>query len=315
MKKTKLWRLRRAIQKPFEKERFRLYIDVSSCNLRCVMCPRGGANGLINEGKGLMDFNLFKEIIDKFVKEKVSIDEIGIGNWGEPLLNPALPKMINYAVNTLQPVFMESKGKIKIGTNLNYLTDPIELLESGVTDILFSTSGMTQDVYSRNHKGGKADVVLKNIMQLVDIKRKRNIENVSLEMIFHDYIYNKEDAEKAKIFCEDNGIKFNHRRIYICSVEDNVKFQKEKERVVKLYEGFIDLAGEEKLQKTIKNVKKCHLRRHVITINYDGQLYRCAGVFEQKYFMGHFSDYKIKNIWKIRSAICDVCAKTPISFR
>jgi len=315
MKKTKLERLKIAIQKFFEKERFRLYIDISHCNLRCVMCPRGGINGLRNEGKGLMDFDLFKEIVDKFVKEKVKINDFEIGNWGEPLLNPALPKMIKYAVDKLRPTFIDPKGKIKINTNLNYLINPIELLESGVTNIAVSTSGMTQEVYSRNHKGGKVELVLNNIMELVDIKNKRNIKGVSLEMVFHDFIYNKEDAEKARKFCENNGLKFTHQRMYLSSVEDNIKFQEEKERLTKFYEEFIDLVKEEKLLKTIKNVKKCHLRRRVITINYDGQLYRCCGVFEQKYFMGPFFDYKIKNIWKIKSAICDKCAKTPISFR
>ena len=201
MKKTKLERLKRAIQKPFEKERFRLYIDTSHCNLRCVMCPRGGVNGLKNEGMGLMDFELFKGIIDKLVKEKISINGLGFGNSGEPLLNPALPKMIKYAVDTLQPAFMEPKGKIKITTNLNHLIDPVGLLGSGVTNIIVSNSGMTQDVYSRNHKGGKIESVLKNIKELADIKKSRNMHDVALEMIFHDLVYNKEDAGQARQFC------------------------------------------------------------------------------------------------------------------
>jgi len=313
--KMKLQKIEKRIKKIVKKEWLRLYIDIAHCNLRCAMCPRGNVSGLKNEGKGLMDFELFKGIIDKFVKEKVRIVDLRIGNWGEPLLNPALPKMISYAKDTLQPRFMDREGLIVMSTNLNYLRNPVELLESGINHIAISLSGMTQEVYSKNHIGGKIEDVLSNIVTLADTRDKRGIKNLLLQMIFHDFIYNKKDAEAAKKFCETHKIEFMLHRMYIPSTENNIKFHEKEEELSKFYSQFIDLAAEKKLMKTVKNIKKCHLRRHVITINYDGQLYRCCGVFEQKYFMGPFFDYRIKDIPNIKSTICEKCAQTPISFR
>lgn len=311
----KLRKIKKRIKKIVKKERLRLYIDISHCNLRCAMCPRGSISGLKNDGKGLMDFELFKGIIDKFVKEKVRVRDLEIGNWGEPLLNPDLPKMIKYAKDTLRPRVMDREGPIKIDTNLNYLKNPAELLESGIDHIGISVSGMTQEIYSKNHIGGKIEDVLNNIVTLANIRDKMGIKNLLLQMIFHDFIYNKKDAEMAERFCEMHKIEFTPHRMYIPSIEDNIAFHEKEEEFTKFYSQFIDLAAEKKLMKTIKNIKKCHLRRRVITINYDGQLYRCCGVFEQKYFMGPFFDHRIKDIPNIKSAICEKCTQTPISFR
>ena len=48
-----------------------IYFDVASCNLRCAMCPNGGVSNLTNNSIGMMKYELFKKIIDKFVTEKI----------------------------------------------------------------------------------------------------------------------------------------------------------------------------------------------------------------------------------------------------
>jgi len=174
---------------------------------------------------------------------------------------------------------------------------------------------MRQEVYSKNHRGGDIRIVLANISRLLDIKNKKDIKGVQFLLTFHDFIYNKKDSELAMKFCEDHGLIFIHRRMYICSVEENIIFHEEKEKAAKFYNKFIDLEQEMNLQRTLNNVEECKLLNNRVTINFDGQLYRCCGVFDQKYLMGSFFDYRIRNIPNIRSEICSKCSKTPISFR
>lgn len=297
------------------KEEFRVLMDVAHCNLKCAMCPRGGVLGLKNEIRGLMSFKLFKDIIDKFVREKVKIRQLDIGNWGEPLLNPELPKMIEYVKDNWAPVFIGKKGSIKLSTNLNYLKDPDELLESGVDLIRVSVSGMSQKIYSKNHVGGDIGVVLRNISRLVDAKRKRNADSCIIEMAYHDLVYNKDDAETARKFCDSHGINFIHLDMFISCVEENVVFHRDKERFSGFYREFIDLDREIGRMKTVKDIKKCQVRRGIVTIFFTGQLCRCCGVFEEKNLMRPIFDYKIREIPNIPSGICDICAKTPMSWR
>lgn len=310
----KLRKLKYKINRLLRQEELKLLMDVAHCNLKCAMCPRGGASGLKNDAKGLMDIGLFKRIIDKFKYENVKIREIEIGNWGEPLLNPDLPRMIRYAKEAWPPSFMGKPGSIGVSTNLNYLKDAEELLESGVNRVRVSISGMTQDIYAKNHIGGNVDKVLQNILRLAEARDRKGI-NVSLGIGFHDLVYNKKDAEAAKKFCEYNRLDFNLLSMYIPSVEDNVVFHRDKERLSKFYKEFIDLDKELASMKPVKNVKKCQFRRSVIAINFDGRLCRCCGVFEERHLMGSFFDYKIRRIPLIESPICTICAKTPMSWR
>jgi len=296
-------------------EHYRLILDTAHCNLKCSMCPRGGLNGLENPEKGLMSFELFKKIIEKFIHEKVRIFSIEFGNWGEPLLNPDLPKMIRFARSNAK--WMAPDLDIFSNTTLNHLPDPMALLESGINRIKISVSGMTQEIYSRNHQGGNIEVVLSNILKLVDTKNKSGLKNIRLGMIFHEYLYNKHEVEIARKFCNKHGLTFGLRRTYIPCVEDNIEFLKHKEKLSGFYSQFIDLDKEISLMKTLDPADACYcrLRWNRVTVHFNGQLYRCCGVFEKKFFLGSVFDFKIIDIPQMDSEICKKCAETPVSWR
>lgn len=311
MKMTALHKLKRLIPRTA----YHMYVDISHCKLKCLMCPRGGISNLKNLDKGLMGFDLFKKIVDKFATERIWIDGISMGNWGDPLLNPDLPKMISYAKS--HPTAMKPKTAVSVNTTLNVLPNSLELLRSGIDEIVITISGMTQEVYSRNHKGGNIEAVLKNIKELVRIRKTETLQNIKLRLVFHDYIYNKKDAGLAKKFCDENGLRFTSNRMYICSVEDALCFSENKESLSEHYGDFIDIDKEIALMKTMdySEIKKCRLRKNRITVHFDGQLYTCCGVYEKKHFMGSIFDFNIKDIPNIDAEVCRKCAEVPISFR
>ncbi len=82
---------------------FILYLDPSSaCNLSCKFCPCGGAHkDLWTEEKrgsiGVMDFDLYKKIIDDCQGFSEKIKVLRLYKEGEPLVNKRLPEMIEYA--------------------------------------------------------------------------------------------------------------------------------------------------------------------------------------------------------------------------
>jgi len=160
-----------------------LYVDVSHCNLRCAMCPRGGLSGLRNTGRGLMSFELFQRIIDKSIEEKAKIVGLIVGNWGEPLLNVDLPKMIGYFKSKYP------QSRVMVTSNLNHLENPEELLESGLNTFRISISGMTQNIYSRNHRGGNIERVLANLLTLVEIRNRKNLKVIRFDLHFLEYLY------------------------------------------------------------------------------------------------------------------------------
>ena len=310
----RLWKAKRWVVKKTIRP-FCLYMDISGCNLRCVMCPRGGVSGLKNESRRLMDLELFKRVAGKFVDEKVKIGHMEFGVWGEPLLNPDLSKMVRHARS--KSGLMTGGGEVIINTNLSHLPDPAELVESGVDRLRISVSGMTQETYSKNHKGGDIDRVLKNILELADIKRKKRSEKPKLHMIYQELNYNKGETDLAKRFCGEHGLTFVSRRMRITSVDENIRFKQDRERLTRLYSEFIDLEKEASKMRTmdLRKIKDCGLRKDRVTIDPEGRLYACCCVFDQRHFLGSFFDFKVRDIPDINSAICKECARTPISWR
>lgn len=294
--------------KRFSSEKEMLNIEISNCNLKCAMCARSTALGLKNHETGMMSLVLFRKIIKKILAEKFKFKNLMFGNFGEPLLNYSFSEMVSYAKSKLPDT------TISVYTNLTYLKDPDAIIDSGLDCIRVSISGMTQDVYSRNHIGGEINTVLSNLKEICCLK-KRLDSKIRIIVRFHDYLYNKGEAILARDFCNENEIEFELLWCYIPCVEANIKFHKDKQELTKLYGQFIDLDNEERLMHTLPNYKKCLMLNEFVVIDFDGRLYRCCGVYEEKYLLGSFFDYKIRNIHRIKSKICELCSMTPISWR
>jgi MoaA/NifB/PqqE/SkfB family radical SAM enzyme len=294
--------------KRFSSIRQVLDIEVADCNLRCAMCPNSEGLGMQRGRKAMMDMGLFKRIIDKVVAERMRFRSLWFGNWGESLLNPALPEMIRYARARMP------KTEIIVYGNLNVLKDPAAFVGSGVDIIAVSMSGMTQEVYAKNHCNGNVSVVLDNLKRLIH-ERKQIRRPVNIKIRFHEYIYNKQDSGLAREFCRENGLEFEPVRCFIPGLEANVEYHKDKPRWEAYYRKFIDLDREEGLMKALSDYRECLLLNNQVTIDTDGRLYRCCAVYAQSNLLGSFFDHPIRRIQQIRSPICSTCARTPVSWR
>ncbi len=106
-RKAKLYKFFRSTQLPYLP--FSLGIDPGNiCNLKCPLCPTG--LGEAGAKRSFMEFEFFKLVFDQL---KNSLSEINMFNWGEPLLNKDLTKMIRYAKGRSESI------RIITSTNLN----------------------------------------------------------------------------------------------------------------------------------------------------------------------------------------------------
>ena len=128
---------------------------VLGCNLSCPECAVGG--GLIKRKYGHLSYENFVKIADKI---RNYCDYLYLHLWGEPMLNPEIIQMIQYASRFT---------KTNISTNANTLTEQSikELVTSGLTDIIVSIDGMSQDCYSFYRRGGDVNRALRSLSLLV----------------------------------------------------------------------------------------------------------------------------------------------------
>lgn len=137
-------------------------VEVTSrCNAACSYCPRTVYRDAWRNRT--LSLNLFERLVPAF--HKVSL--VYLQGWGEPLLHPHLPAMIE----------MVKAAGPRVGTTTNgmLLDAPLAeaLVDTGLDVIAFSLAGTRAASNDRVRAGTRLDQVLKNIALLDRIKRQR----------------------------------------------------------------------------------------------------------------------------------------------
>lgn len=139
---------------------FPLHLDIElagMCNLKCKHCFQ---NGLITQPLGLMEYNLFKKIIDKAVPRGLCACKLQIR--GESFLHPKLFDCINYAKST-------GVLDVQITTNGTLLDNECikGVLNSGLDAIILSVDSHHEENFQRGHGNNDYSDIEQNIQKLL----------------------------------------------------------------------------------------------------------------------------------------------------
>jgi len=128
---------------------------VSRCNLKCLKCFQSDYSYTSGESQGTMEEALFKSIVDQAVKH--GNRALTISGRGEPLIHPGLGRMLSYTAGKFYDV--------KLNTNalLLYEEKSRIILESGVTELVFSVDAANDKEYARFQPNGDLGTVIENI--------------------------------------------------------------------------------------------------------------------------------------------------------
>ena len=175
---------------------------VLGCNLHCIGCAIG--SNIISRKYGMMSFNQFNIIAEK-MKKYCTYAYLHL--WGEPMLNPDIIKIIEIA---------SKFTRTNISTNANSI-DKIkakQLIHSGVSDIIVSIDGMTQNIYNIYRRGGSLEKAILGLMYLVryNILGKKKISITPQFIVFE---HNKHEMKQFEQFCFSLGISPVFKAPYI----------------------------------------------------------------------------------------------------
>ncbi len=184
-----------------ELRRFNYQVDVSgSCNLRCISCPRG--NYPDHRKSGFMSPQTYEKLLLKILRDDPYTGIISLYNWGEPLLNKSLPKIVRL---TNRYSLLSA-----ISSNLNVTIDFEAVVAAKPTWFRVSNSGWGEN-YEITHTGGKWDLFYKNLFKLKEYREQHHPEMI-VELFFHIYNHNQDDFLKVKELCDslDFTIRYRH---------------------------------------------------------------------------------------------------------
>ncbi|HNQ63751.1 MAG TPA: radical SAM/SPASM domain-containing protein, partial [Syntrophorhabdaceae bacterium] len=258
---------------------FLIFLDPSDlCNFQCKFCPSGDKALLkkVKRRPGLMDFELYRKIIDDLCTFEKPIKVLRLYKDGEPLLNPRFPEMVRYA--------RERGCALQVDTTTNAsLLNPqlnLELIDAGLDRIHISLNGLSDESY-RQFTGRKVNF------------------NKLVENIAHFYEHRKNCLVCIKIV-GDNLTQEEKDRFF--DIFGNIADRIFIEHIAPCWPTFemkeaipnptVGINGQE-----IREVMVCPYIFYSLSINSDGKVSLCFLDWSRKLIIGDLNTQSLKSTW------------------
>jgi MoaA/NifB/PqqE/SkfB family radical SAM enzyme len=171
-----------------------------ACNLRCPSCAHGaGYSDKIKTESRFMTMETFNRTLDVFGKRSIIFF---LYHRGDPLV----------ARDTLLPM-AEAAKKVGvatvISTNFSFLLKQDyldDMVRSGLTHVIVSLDGLTQEAYEKYRVGGKLELVMRNMRMLLEARKRLKSKTPILEWQFIRFSHNEHEMKEAMKVAREMGV-------------------------------------------------------------------------------------------------------------
>ena len=253
----------------FSKRPDRIRLEASSyCQLRCPSCPT--AIGTIDAavGRGFLSASDFEKLLDKnpFVRE------IELSNYGEILLNPQLPAILETAHS--RGVVMRADNGVNLNSASELVLDAI--VRYGLRSMTCSVDGASNETYKQYRVRGSFDRVIANIRRLNELKAQYRSPFPIITWQFIVFGHNEHELPEARAMARDLDM------VFFAKLNWDPKFSPIKDRDLVARElGMAEVTREEYKKKNSEDymVSICHQLWESPQINWDGKVLGCCRNF------------------------------------
>ena len=257
------------------------------CQLHCPLCPTG--EHIDGRKAGKMDVKTFERLMEEIGDYLMWVD---FTNWGEPLLNDDVYQMITFA--------KKKRTYTSLSTNLNYLPNPDLLVSSGLDVLWLSIDGGSEGTYLKYRRGGEWGKVMENLKRLIESRQKQKKSTPYIVWRFLVFKHNIHEIQIAQELAKETGvdaIEFSGGHVFMGMMpftDINQLIRQSSDYLVANKSEFSLFNEHNKLKHPADH---CSWLWKSITVNWDGSVSPCCGVWPQKYDFANFPEFSIKHIW------------------
>lgn len=255
----------------------------TSCNLRCPECPSGLRS--FSRNTGMLSYERFKNIVDQ-VAQKTPYMILYF--QGEPYLNKSFYEMVHYASQ-------EKDMYVATSTNAHYLNEETarKTVESGLSRLIISIDGTSQDTYSSYRRGGKLDKVIEGAKAVV--KAKKEAGSKTPHIIFQFLVVGPNEHQIPEIIelgkeLDVDEVKLKTAQVYSYRngnplIPENEKYSRYKKQKDGTY----------RLKNKLSN--HCWKLWHSCVFTWDGNVLPCCFDKDGQHVMGNIDNSSFDAIW------------------
>jgi len=226
------------------------------CNFSCIMCP----HSQMTRPKNVMDFNLFKTIIDRDAEHTKILQ---LHHFGESLIVKNVAKYFEYVANAGITVGLSTNGSL--------LTKKIskELIDAGLSFIVIDCDASSKETYEKIRVGGNWETLMQGVKDFVSVSN----DDVYSVLQFIEQPENQHETQSFLKMCEELGI------------EPRVKF---------LMDWAGQMAPDIKSQDDRYACIEPFFRAFVLC---NGDVVSCCRDYDGKIVLGNLEEQSLEDIW------------------
>ena len=181
----------------------RLYVEcTAACNISCDQACCAPETGITRTRQaGMLDFELFRRVIDEAGPALVRIDFF---NYGEAFLHKRAIEMCEYIKSRFPHIFLYTSTN-----GLAFTEEQVRrLVRSGIDEVTFSIDGATPGSYAKYRKRGDFDKAVRNMRLAVDEKRAlgRDVPYINWRYILFTHNDSDDEMNLARAMASEIGI-------------------------------------------------------------------------------------------------------------
>jgi len=251
--------------------------SINRCQLKCPLCPTGLR--VHDRGQAIFELEEFDRLMEEVGDYVFFMDFF---NWGEPLLNKHLEDLLASA---------SRRGiSTTISTNLSLpLSDDRirKLIQSGLSEMIVSVDGASQETYQKYRRGGNLEKVISNVRRIVEIRDELGSRTPWINWRFLVFRFNEHELDSARQTAQEIGVdRFTAAAPWL----DEGGFYPKPEEDCEVIKNWVPsdpqyrpgAAGEPLLQRRQAKRKRCDWHYMSTAINADGQIGACCVTYETK---------------------------------
>lgn len=253
------------------------------CNLRCPECPSGLR--AFTRPTGMLKPENFQKMVDQL---KDDLIYLLMYFQGEPYLNRKFLDMAKYAV--------DNGIYVATSTNGHYLTEEVaqKTVESGITEVIVSIDGTTQDTYQSYRVGGELEKVVTGVKNLVKARADKKSKTPYILIQFLVVKPNEHQIDDIRKMAKEWGaddVLLKTAQIYdfengsdlIPTISKYSRYRQKKD-------------GKWELKNPLNN--QCWKLWHGAEITWDGKVLPCCFDKDAQYEMGNLLNQSFETIWR-----------------
>jgi radical SAM protein with 4Fe4S-binding SPASM domain len=236
------------------------------CKLRCPYCPVGQGVKLRDMPRGMMSLEMFRRIWAKSLT--CFTGQVALYNWGEPFLNPELPKIVRHVrENSSATLVLNSTFSLPIEDRL---TETLAHLDRDT--FILSCDGFSQATCEKYRVNVDFELVMHNVEVVVRCKKPQT----QFLWQYLKFPWNHDEIAAAEAYCKTKQIGF--------------------------YTGTGGIAPRYPMLPTPRTAKpekyRCDFFRDSLSINYDGGVYPCCAYYgPPKFCLGNAAEETLEAIF------------------